>query len=245
MKLALAASFLVASASAFAPVQRPVSSTALFNGPVIGKGGMADTRDPEVLVHEDARKSISEAPSFEEYMKQRAGAAAPAPAPAAAAPMAAPAAPAAVPAAPAATGGGGSVVDTLSTLQGPGVVWGADGVALGHEESELKGYDNFDKFFATLQSTGVAAELAGAGPFTVFAPVNSAIETYEMLRGPFDANAVKMQIVPGKFATSEIRGDLTSMAGPLHYRYAVRKHFINDAIIGEKSFGPYPDFVST
>ena len=85
MKLALAASFLVASASAFAPVQRPVSSTALFNGPVIGKGGMADTRDPEVLVHEDARKSISEAPSFEEYMKQRAGAAAPAPAPAAAA----------------------------------------------------------------------------------------------------------------------------------------------------------------
>jgi hypothetical protein len=143
MKLAFAASFLVASASAFAPVARPVSTTALFNGPVIGKGGMADTRDPDALVHEDARKSISEAPSFEEYMKQRAGGAAPAPAPAAA--PAAYGAPAAAPAAPAATsGGGGSVVDTLSTLQGPGVVWGADGVAQGHEESELKGYDNFD-----------------------------------------------------------------------------------------------------
>jgi hypothetical protein len=63
-----------------------------------------------------------------------------------------------------------------------------------------------------------------------------------MLRGPFDANAVKMQIVPGKIASSDIRADLTSMAGPLKYRYAVRKHFINDAIIGEKSFGPYPDF---
>jgi hypothetical protein len=33
---------------------------------------MYDTRDPEEFVDEDARKSISAAPSFEEYMKQRA-----------------------------------------------------------------------------------------------------------------------------------------------------------------------------
>jgi hypothetical protein len=32
---------------------------------------MFDTRDPEPMKHEDPRKSISEAPSFEEYMKQR------------------------------------------------------------------------------------------------------------------------------------------------------------------------------
>jgi len=38
----------------------------------VGKGGMVDTRDPEVMVHDDPRKSISAAPSFEEYMKQRA-----------------------------------------------------------------------------------------------------------------------------------------------------------------------------
>ncbi len=37
----------------------------------VGKGGMVDTRDPEVMTHEDPRKSISAAPSFEEYMKQR------------------------------------------------------------------------------------------------------------------------------------------------------------------------------
>lgn len=48
------------------------TSTALFNEhPKIGAGGMADTRDPDALVHEDPRKSISEAPSFEEYLKQR------------------------------------------------------------------------------------------------------------------------------------------------------------------------------
>jgi len=33
---------------------------------------MFDTRDPEAYEDEDPRKSISEAPSFEEYMKQRA-----------------------------------------------------------------------------------------------------------------------------------------------------------------------------
>lgn len=57
----------------------------------IGAGGMADTRNPDAKEDEDPRKSISAAPSFEEYLKQRAGegtttaAAAPAPAPAAAA----------------------------------------------------------------------------------------------------------------------------------------------------------------
>ena len=98
MKIACALT-LVAGASAFAPA--PVAfraSTAVFNGPAKGAGGMFDTRDPDAFEHEDPRKSIKAAPSFEEYLKQRDGAAA---APAAAAP--APAAPAAyAPPAPAA-----------------------------------------------------------------------------------------------------------------------------------------------
>ena len=32
---------------------------------------MFDTRDPEAFEHEDPRKSIKAAPSFEEYLKQR------------------------------------------------------------------------------------------------------------------------------------------------------------------------------
>ena len=103
MKLALALTAIV-GASAFSPKFVARQSTALFNGPTLGAGGMADTRDPDAMVHEDPRKSISEAPSFEEYLKQRAGgdaAAAPAPAPAAAAPAPAAAAPAPAAAAPA------------------------------------------------------------------------------------------------------------------------------------------------
>ncbi|CAJ1953692.1 unnamed protein product [Cylindrotheca closterium] len=68
--LALVAA-LAGSASAFTPVhQQAVSTTtALFNGK--GAGGMADTRDPEAFNDDDARKSISAAPSFEEYLKSR------------------------------------------------------------------------------------------------------------------------------------------------------------------------------
>lgn len=37
----------------------------------LGAGGMADTRDPDEMDHEDPRKSISAAPTFEEYVKMR------------------------------------------------------------------------------------------------------------------------------------------------------------------------------
>eukprot|EP00566_Odontella_aurita_P027896 CAMPEP_0113569780 /NCGR_PEP_ID=MMETSP0015_2-20120614/24602_1 /TAXON_ID=2838 /ORGANISM="Odontella" /LENGTH=193 /DNA_ID=CAMNT_0000472485 /DNA_START=154 /DNA_END=731 /DNA_ORIENTATION=+ /assembly_acc=CAM_ASM_000160 len=61
-----------ASASAFAPQPAfKVSSTALNMDK--GAGGMFDTRDPETMDHEDPRKSISAAPSFEEYLKSRGG----------------------------------------------------------------------------------------------------------------------------------------------------------------------------
>ena len=36
-----------------------------------GAGGMFDTRNPDAYQDEDPRKSISEAPSFEEYLKKR------------------------------------------------------------------------------------------------------------------------------------------------------------------------------
>jgi hypothetical protein len=95
---------LVAGAAAFNPQLAGRVSTAVSNE--IGAGGMADTRNPDAFEHEDPRKSISAAPSFEEYLKMRDGggaAPAPAPAPAAAAPAPAwtPPAPAPAPAAPA------------------------------------------------------------------------------------------------------------------------------------------------
>mmetsp|Transcript_4269 Transcript_4269/g.10158 ORF Transcript_4269/g.10158 Transcript_4269/m.10158 type:complete len:265 (+) Transcript_4269:91-885(+) len=240
-KVALVAA-LVGGASAFSPAMKGGVSTALNNGPVLGSGGMADTRDPNELSHEDPRKSISAAPSFEEYLKMRdTGGAAPAAAAPAAPAAAAPAAAAPVAAAPAA---GGSAVDVLSTLQGPGQVWGADGIAEGFEESDLKGYDNLDLFVARLQSTGVANEISGAGPFTIFAPVNTAIETYEKNFGPFDADCCRTHIVKGTVASGSVgSADLSNLGGkPLVYKRAFRKDFVNDVIVGEKTFGQFSDY---
>merc|ERR1719273_2783860 len=104
-KLAIIAA-LTGSAAAFTPSSFGVrSSTAVFQH--IGAGGMADTRDPTAFEHEDPRKSIKAAPSFEEYLKSRGGGAAAAPAassPASSLFGSAPGAPAtpAAPAAPAA-----------------------------------------------------------------------------------------------------------------------------------------------
>lgn len=63
---------LVAGASAFAPLPAASRGTAIYSEePEKGAGGMFDTRNPDAKDDEDPRKSISAAPSFEEYMKQR------------------------------------------------------------------------------------------------------------------------------------------------------------------------------
>ena len=67
-KLAIIAA-LFGSAAAFTPASPVRTNTAISQH--IGSGGMADTRDPDAKDDEDPRKSISAAPSFEEYLKQR------------------------------------------------------------------------------------------------------------------------------------------------------------------------------
>lgn len=137
-----------------------------------------------------------------------------------------------------------SIVDTLATLEGPGQVWGADGIAVGKEESDFKGFDGFTKFSALLQSTGVAATLQGPGPFTVFAPTDSAIGAYEATVGPVDAAVLSCSIVSGSIPSSSLASSpLQTLAGTqLTYGRRFRKDFVDDAIIGEKTFGPFADF---
>jgi len=129
-KLALIA-VLAGTVAAFAPTTFIArQSTAVFNvGPGhIGAGGMADTRDPDAFEHEDPRKSIKAAPSFEEYLKQRSGGGdAPAAAPSSGPPadaFAAAAAPAPAPVAPAAP----APEAPKSSSVGPGHI-GAGGMA--------------------------------------------------------------------------------------------------------------------
>lgn len=137
-----------------------------------------------------------------------------------------------------------SIVDTLAGMEGPGQVWGAEGIAVGKEESDLRGYDGFGKFVQALQSTGVAQTLSGPGPYTVFAPTDTAVDAYVSRNGPIDANAINYCIVPGNVPSSALAGaNLQNLAGTtLTYGRRFRKDFVNDSIIGEKTFGPYSDF---
>ena len=147
MKIACALT-LVAGASAFAPA--PVAfraATAVFNGPVKGAGGMADTRDPDAFDHEDPRKSIKAAPSFEEYLKQRDAGAAPAaaaplaaaPAPVAAAPVYAPPAPVAAAPAPVAAAAPAGAPPSENAF-----VFGAFDNVLWSNENKNTVYDQWD-----------------------------------------------------------------------------------------------------
>ena len=137
-----------------------------------------------------------------------------------------------------------SITDTLASLEGPGQVWGADGIAVGKEEAELRGYDNFALFSARLASTGVAATLAGPGPFTVFAPTDTAIQSYETTVGPFDAAVANYCIVPGQISAGAVSSTplATLQGASIAYSRKFRKDFVDDAILGEKTFGQFSDF---
>jgi len=137
-----------------------------------------------------------------------------------------------------------NIAQTLATLQGPGQVWGADGIAVGKEEAELKGYDNFGLFSARLASTGVGATLNGPGPFTVFAATDTAVEAFEANYGPVTAAVLNYCIVPGTVSASAVsNAALTTVQGEsLLYSRKFRKDFVNDAILGEKTFGAFSDF---
>jgi uncharacterized surface protein with fasciclin (FAS1) repeats len=111
-------------------------------------------------------------------------------------------------------------------------------------EADLKGYDNFELFSARLASTGVAATLQGAGPFTVFAATDTAIQTYETMKGPVTADVLNYCIVPGAVASSAVSSNpLTTVQGEsLTYSRKFRKDFVDDSILGEKTFGAFSNF---
>ena len=137
-----------------------------------------------------------------------------------------------------------NIMDTLKSLEGPGQVWGADGIAQDKGEADFRRSDNFGLFSARLASSGVAETLKGAGPFTVFAMTDPAIEAHEQKVGPVNAEVLKYCIVAGKVSASGVSSaDLTTLQGKkITYSRKFRKDFVDDAILGEKTFGPFADY---
>merc|ERR1719246_419792 len=48
-----------------------------------------------------------------------------------------------------------SITETLETLQGPEQFWGAEGVLVGKDEADIKGYDNFGQLAAAINDADI------------------------------------------------------------------------------------------
>ncbi|KAJ1638211.1 FAS1 domain-containing protein [Pavlovales sp. CCMP2436] len=131
------------------------------------------------------------------------------------------------------------IIVTATSLQGPVIFWGSEGVLVGKEESDIKGYDNFGKFVAAVESAGLTATLKGAGPFTVFAPTDAAFADFGGVpAGMTLADVLKYHVVSGKMSTSDISGDLKTVQGnSLTYGRRFRKTFLDYAKVGIESEG--------
>jgi len=129
----------------------------------------------------------------------------------------------------------GDILSTAAGVEGPAMYWGSAGVLEGHDESDIKGYDNIGKFVAAIEKAGLADTLKGDGPFTVFAPTDSVLEYY----GEVTPDILKYHIVKGKVPSSSLSSaDLTTLqGGKLTYKRFARKDFVDDAMVGVKSAG--------
>ena len=132
-----------------------------------------------------------------------------------------------------------NIVDTLKTLEGPEIFWGSDGVLEGHDESDIKGYDNFDKLVSALEGQGVSSALSG-GMYTLLAPSNSAIDKHNTEVGtPITADVLKYHVIEGKVAMDGLTTDQKTLNGGTLTSYRkFRKNWLDGAIIGLKSEGP-------
>ena len=80
---------------------------------------------------------------------------------------------------------------------------------------------------AAVKAAGLVETLQGAGPFTVFAPVNMAFEklpagTVDMLLKPENKDklvaVLTYHVLPGKFSAEQIMADITKMGGKATYK---------------------------
>eukprot|EP00536_Pseudo-nitzschia_multiseries_P017103 jgi/Psemu1/314012/fgenesh1_kg.1381_\ len=130
---------------------------------------------------------------------------------------------------------------TLGSLEGPSVCWGPEGVIIGHEEIDIKEYDNFDMFQAALRQSGLENKLKAIGPYTLLAPTNSAIQQY---KGVLDEATLSYHVLLNDVYSDEFEGPLETLSGHiLTGKSEFRKHYADDALIGHvgQTYGtPYP-----
>ncbi len=138
--------------------------------------------------------------------------------------------------------GSEQILSALGSLEGPSMTYGHYAALEGKLPTDIKGYDNFDAFKAAIDQVGVSKTLRGIGPFTVFAPTNSALDAFD---GVLSEEVILTHIIPQDLYSDELVGEFETMSGhKVTAKYEFRKIYVDEALIGQldnHSGGtPYP-----
>lgn len=139
------------------------------------------------------------------------------------------------------------ILNALGYMEGPTYTYGHFAALEGKKPTDIKGTDNFDMFKAAIDQAGCSKYLMGNGPYTVFAPTNSAIEAFD---GVLDEEVILTHIVGRDLFSDEfVDGELETLSGhTVSVRNQFRKKYVQEAIIGQldnHSGGtPYPTNIS-
>lgn len=143
------------------------------------------------------------------------------------------------------------IMAIASTLEGPGIPYGPDGVAKGHFEDEVKSRENFGLFLNAVHECGLTDLLngdEGGGRMTLFLPVDSVVEAYN---GPLDEAFIKHHIVPEELSSRDIANEsevptLQGEALSIRKLDRGRKLYVEGAVLGQApweqgaAWGRYP-----
>lgn len=121
--------------------------------------------------------------------------------------------------------------NALTTLEGPSINYGHFGRLEGKSELEVKCYDNFDNFKAAIAQVDLTKLLRSKGPFTVFAPTNTALEAFN---GIMSEDVIKTHIIAQDLFTDELDGEIETLSGhKITCKKQFRKIYVDEALVGQ------------
>lgn len=123
------------------------------------------------------------------------------------------------------------ILNALGYMEGPSVSYGHFAALENKKPTDIKEYDNFDAFKMAIDQADCSKLLMGNGPFTVFAPTNSAIENFS---GVLTEEVIKTHIIPQDLFSDELTGKFETLSGhEVSCRYEFRKTYVDEALIGQ------------
>jgi len=123
------------------------------------------------------------------------------------------------------------ILNALGSMEGPSICYGWFAALENKRELDIKEYDNFDNFKNAIAQADCTKLLQGNGPFTVFAPTNTAIENFD---GVLTEEVIKCHIVEGDLYSDELTGEIETLSGhKLVGKSEFRKIYVDGAMIGQ------------